>query len=39
MNLPHDPSEIEPSRSDPVVQDPATGEINSTAERNQIRRA
>jgi hypothetical protein len=35
MNLPRDPSEIEPSRSDPVVQDPAT----SITERNQIRRA
>jgi hypothetical protein len=39
MNLPRDPDEIEPRGVDPTMQDPVVGETNSTAERNEIRRA
>jgi hypothetical protein len=39
MNLPRDPNEIEPRGVDPTMQDPVVGETNSTAERNEIRRA
>jgi hypothetical protein len=39
MNLPRDPNEIEPRGVDPTMQDAVVGETNSTAERNEIRRA
>jgi hypothetical protein len=39
MNLPRDPNEMDPRRADPLMQDPLAGETNSTAERNEIRRA
>ena len=39
MNIPRDPNEMDPRRADPLVQDPLVGETNSTAERNEMRRA
>jgi len=39
MNLPRDPNEMDPRRADPLMQDPLLADTNSTAERNEIRRA
>jgi hypothetical protein len=39
MNLSRDPNEVDPRRADPLIEDPHAGATNSTAERNEIRRA
>ena len=39
MNLPRDPNEIDPRRTDPLIQEPIPPETHSTAERNEMRRA
>jgi hypothetical protein len=40
MNYPRDPNEMNPRPAGPMWQDrPVTGETNSTAERNEMRRA